>query len=370
MMTASALAKDRRVAGSSASASKFLPPSDADLLAGAPVAHLWSDVVSHLFSHPSLKLSTLRSVPQLSRSSRAFASDSWRALLRSLVLMGLQAADSEDGLDHSVATWSNHREGLPALIRKQKWHKHYSSSARAASLYDPYTLFDASPAPSSSPNSAAAAAAAASSSSGLSSPPTPQQIQFDAPLAHPPYLVAYRDGESYLEARLQVQLAEQQQQQQLAAHNNTRRAAENQRNAASASSARSAELDDADGGVPEYITNLSSLLMLRGQAVCAADATPLLDPSLYSSASLNPLQVLRSPAPVLGMARSACLWSNGQAVVRPLDRVLSGVYKQLHAQAYTHHYRKYGLEIDDLWQCVAAIEQVNADYKNLSFRER
>jgi hypothetical protein len=278
--------------------------------------------------------------------------------------MGLQAADSEDGLDHSVASWSNHREGLPALIRKQKWHKHYSSSARAVSLYDPYTLFDVSSAPSSS---SSAAAAAAASSSGLSQ--APQQIQFDAPLAPPPYLVAYRDGESYLEARLQAELAEQQ--QQLSANNINRRAVENQRNAAAVSSARSAELgDDNDGGVPEYITNLSSLLMLRGQGVCAADATPLLDPSLYSSASLNPLQVLRSPAPVLGMARSACLWSNGQAVVRPLDRVLSGVYKQLHAQAYTHHYRKYGLEIDDLWQCVAAIEQVNADYKNLSFRER
>lgn len=35
-------------------------------------------------------------------------------------------------------------------------------------------------------------------------------------------------------------------------------------------------------------------------------------------------------------------------------------------QAYTHHYRKWGIDLEHMWQQVAAMEQVCSDYKSIS----
>jgi len=245
--------------------------------------------------------------------------------------------------------------GILASPGKMRWHKHYSASARACSLYDPYTLFDAAP---PTPSSSVASSSAAGLAQQLHQLQPPQQQSFDVPLPTPAYLSAFRDGESYLEARLQHEHSVLLQQQH-------KRAA-----SAGVSKSRSAALmeEEDDEAAKEYSVNLATMLFLRGHSVCAADARPLMDPSLYSTASLSPLQVLRSTTPVLGVGRLACCWSNGQGVLRPLDGALRAVYKQLRAQAYTHHYRKYGVEIDDLWQAVASMEQLASDYRGLSFR--
>ena len=39
----------------------------------------------------------------------------------------------------------------------------------------------------------------------------------------------------------------------------------------------------------------------------------------------------------------------------------------LRVQAYTHHYKKYGIEVEQMWQQVCSMEQVCSDYKALTY---
>lgn len=163
--------------------------------------------------------------------------------------------------------------------------------------------------------------------------------QFDTPLPPPAHILAFLDGESYLEYRLRVD----------------------------------AESGDAPGGSatsstppPSYNRSLASLLFLRGTGVCSADATSFLDPSLYASHALDPLRVCRSGVSLHDDARLATLWSNSSAVARPLDAMIGRATDMLSARAYVHHYEKYGCDREWMWQQVAAIEQLTTDYRELA----
>ena len=191
---------------SSSSKPKFLPPSDASLLSCCPSLHLWSDVLSTLFPHPSLKLSTLRCLPQVSSAALAFQSNSWTSLLKSARQMVITGHSMEDGLDWSVAA-----ESAEVTMGKRRWHQHFSASARAVCIYDVGTTFDAGqPSPdaatsflaSASSTAAAGAFAGAASFATAAAAASSAGPPFDQPLPVPPHVVAYLDGESYLEHRL------------------------------------------------------------------------------------------------------------------------------------------------------------------------
>lgn len=344
--TASSFAKERRA--------RLVPPADADLLSGCPPLHLWSDPAAHLFAHPGYKLSTVRTIPQLSRASKSFSSAGWRYLLKHLAQMGLQAAaPMEDGLDWRVASYA---QAEAAALGKRRWHRHHSASARAASLYDPYTLFDAQAAavPASASTAAAAAAvAAAVAASGHSSAAAPGSASasgssaalFDAPMPPPSYLRAFMDGESYLECRL-LEAARARNEREKDNETSGGRGDSTargstagssfRRGSSSSSSSSSAALDAADTDPSDssssYTCALSQLLYLRGSAVCSADASGFLDPSLYAPFALNPLLVARSPTQIHGDERLATAWTNGQSVVPPLDHMLDKIYSMLHAK--------------------------------------
>lgn len=111
-------------------------------------------------------------------------------------------------------------------------------------------------------------------------------------------------------------------------------------------------------------TTLSQILFLRGAGVCSADASAFLSPSLYSSFSFSPLSVCRDPR-AQTQPRSATLWSNCSAVCKPIELMAKHVYKMLQQGAYTHHYEKYGIEKENMWQALTKLEQINTDYREL-----
>jgi hypothetical protein len=312
---------------------KYLPPKDDDLLAQCPPLS-WSDPLSHLFAHPSYKLSTIRTIPQLNVASKSFQASTWTYLLKYLQQMQLCGADMEDSLDWAVGTYAKRIAGLG--VTKRKWHQHWSASARATGLFDVGTAMVDS-------TSAAASIAAAASTNASS--PSPSFILQDTPLPPPAYTPAFLDGESYLECRLRLDKEEE--------SSATRRG-----------DAQAAE----DATATPYNTTLASLLYLRGSSVCSGDASSFLDPSAYASWSLNPLMVVRESKQLHGDERLATLWSNSSAVARPLDSMLDRVYSMLDAKAYVHHYEKYGIDLEWFWQQVISLEQITADYKALAYQ--
>jgi len=343
----------------------FLPPTDRTLLRSCSSLDLFSDAVSHLFSHPSYRLSTLRSLPQISERAKEFESSSWHALMKAMTQMSITGGQLEEKLDWSVASIGKAvAASSSSMLQKRQWHQHWSSSARACLLYDTSATFDASivqPTASFIPH-----AAGASSSSSSS---RPVGIFDNAPPAAG-WLNAFIDGESLLEYKMNEErhamvgnanrrkkssLQQKQQQQQ--------RTTSTTGSTPSPSSpfASSSPIDS-----DPYTTSISQLLFLRGSSVCSADASTLLDPSLYASWSMSPLMVARDRRPVQGHQRAAALWSNGSSVVRPLDAMLDKVYGMLHEKAYVHHYMKYGLELDSFWQQVASLEQISQDYKSIT----
>lgn len=303
---------------------KFVPPPDSLLLGSMPTM-AWSEPLLHLFSHPSYKLSSLTAIPQLPSSAKTFHTASWPYLIKHIGQMGVVGSSLEDQLDFSIGSIG--KKMTVGEVNKRKWHRHFTATAAAVSLFDVGSSFAASsPSMPSVPSSGGGVSSSATSAAASADPPawpSPSAIPLDAPMPQPVYKPAFADGESYLEYRL----------------NNSTRAR------------------------PNINSSIASILYLRGLGVCGADATSFLDPSLYATGSLNPLLVGRDPHSLHGDDRSATLWSNSSSVVGPIDQLLDRVYTMLDANAYVHHYEKYGIDREWFAAQAISIEQIAADYQ-------
>jgi len=65
--------------------------------------------------------------------------------------------------------------------------------------------------------------------------------------------------------------------------------------------------------------------------------------------------------------KSAVLINNGQSsVVDSLDRTVSRAWNMFASRAYLHQYTSHGLDENNFVDCFAVLEQIVADYKQLS----
>ena len=118
--------------------------------------------------------------------------------------------------------------------------------------------------------------------------------------------------------------------------------------------------------------SLCNLLILRGKDLASADTSAFHDPSIYCWRLSSP--VIDPPVSVWSHSRafaqrekSAVLLNNGQSsIVDGLDQIVSRAWNMFASRAYLHQYTKCGLEENDFVDCFAVLEQVIADYRQLS----
>jgi len=65
--------------------------------------------------------------------------------------------------------------------------------------------------------------------------------------------------------------------------------------------------------------------------------------------------------------KSAVLLSNGQSsVIDSMDRTVGRAWNMFASRAYLHQYASRGLEENDFVDCFAALEQILANYRQLT----
>lgn len=116
--------------------------------------------------------------------------------------------------------------------------------------------------------------------------------------------------------------------------------------------------------------SLSNHLILRGKDVDSADPSAFRDPSIYSrqSSSLGCRVSVWTHGRSFGQReKTAVLLSNGQSsVIDSLDCTVGRAWNMFASRAYLHQYTHRGLEENDFVDCFAALEQILADYRQLS----
>jgi tubulin delta len=78
-----------------------------------------------------------------------------------------------------------------------------------------------------------------------------------------------------------------------------------------------------------------------------------------------PVRVLADTARCGPYEKLATCLTNSQAVVKPMETVVSKAWEMVQAKAYLHHYERYGITEADMVDCIASLEQVVHNYKTL-----
>ena len=116
--------------------------------------------------------------------------------------------------------------------------------------------------------------------------------------------------------------------------------------------------------------SVANHLVLRGKDVDSADSSAFRDSSLYSrllSITGSALSVWTHNRSFGQREKSAVLLNNGQSsVVDSLDRAVGRAWNMFASRAYLHQYTSHGLDENDFVDCFAALEQILADYRQLS----
>ena len=66
-----------------------------------------------------------------------------------------------------------------------------------------------------------------------------------------------------------------------------------------------------------------------------------------------------------GYNRSGVVVENGISCATSIDKILERAYSMLGQGAYIYQYSKFGLESDQLERCLATMEQIVNNYKQL-----
>jgi hypothetical protein len=106
--------------------------------------------------------------------------------------------------------------------------------------------------------------------------------------------------------------------------------------------------------------SISNLLFLRGIEANKADFSQLMNPNLYVPWARDPLRVCVSHSKFNKYDRTATLLSNSQAVVKPLNKVVSKACEMYLSRAFLHHYNKHGISEGDF-------EDVRVDFRFISY---
>ncbi|GAB5373325.1 hypothetical protein AAMO2058_001741400 [Amorphochlora amoebiformis] len=112
--------------------------------------------------------------------------------------------------------------------------------------------------------------------------------------------------------------------------------------------------------------SVASFITLRGQdSYTAAMGEEFTHPSMYTRWAFDPYLKCYSKIPFDNNHRSAAVWMNSQAIVKPLDRLVDGAWQKFTSNAYVHHYAKHGIAQENFERGFALLEQVISDYKKL-----
>uniref|UniRef100_A0A0G4HD30 Tubulin delta chain n=1 Tax=Chromera velia CCMP2878 TaxID=1169474 RepID=A0A0G4HD30_9ALVE len=87
----------------------------------------------------------------------------------------------------------------------------------------------------------------------------------------------------------------------------------------------------------------------------------------WSALALDPLQIHGSSHNFRGHRRSAALLSNCQSCLPPLQCTSRRAFEMLSVGAHLHLFEAHGLEQDEMWAALQAVDQIALSYQSLPF---